>query len=283
MANKVAIITDSTANIPEEYYQELNIQTVPLIIHWDGQAYVDKIELTPQEFYRRLAISKTLPTTSQPSVAAFTEVFAPLIEQGYDIITLPLSSGISGTFLSASAAAGQFPIGRIEVLDTKSVSVGLGIILIKVGRAAKAGATLQECRQIAMDVASRVHIYFSVETLENLRKGGRINTAAAFLGTALDMKPILEFRGGLIEAKERVRTSKKAHARLVELTEEIVGPKGEIELAGFVSAAAEPAMEELRQQIHKQFTVKEEFSGILSPVLGTHVGIGTVGIAFLAS
>jgi len=97
------------------------------------------------------------------------------------------------------------------------------------------------------------------------------------------MKPILEFRGGLIEAKERVRTSKKAHARLVELTEEIVGPKGEIELAGFVSAAAEPAMEELRQQIHKQFTVKEEFSGILSPVLGTHVGIGTVGIAFLAS
>ena len=195
---------------------------------------------------------------------------------------MPLSAAISGTFLSASAAAGQFPIGRIEVLDTKSVSVGLGIILMKVARAAKAGASLPECREIALDVASRVKIYFSVETLENLRKGGRINSAAAFLGTALDMKPILEFRGGLIEAKERVRTSKKAHARLLELTEEIAGPQGELEMVGFVSAAAQPAMEELRQAAHERFTIKEEFSGELSPVLGTHVGIGTVGIGFLA-
>ena len=153
---------------------------------------------------------------------------------------------------------------------------------MKVARAAKAGASLQECREIALDVASRVKIYFSVETLENLRKGGRINSAAAFLGTALDMKPILEFRGGLIEAKERVRTSKKAHARLLELTEEIAGPQGELEMVGFVSAAAQPAMEELRQAAHERFTIKEEFSGELSPVLGTHVGIGTSGISFLA-
>lgn len=282
MANKVAIITDSTINLPEGAMEEYNIQTVPLIIHWDDKSYIDQIELTTKEFYERLATSKTLPSTSQPSISAFVEVYQPLIDQGYDIITLPLSAGISGTFLSASAAAGQFPIGRIEVLDVKSVSVGLGIIVMKVARAAKAGASLQECREIALDVASRVKIYFSVETLENLRKGGRINTAAAFLGTALDMKPILEFRGGLIEAKERVRTSKKAHARLLELTEEIAGPQGELEMVGFVSAAAQPAMEELRQAAHERFTIKEEFSGELSPVLGTHVGIGTVGIAFLA-
>ena len=93
---------------------------------------------------------------------------------------------------------------------------------------------------------------------------------------------VLEFRGGLIEAKERVRTSKKAHSRLLELTEEIAGPQGELEMVGFVSAAAQPAMEELRQAAHERFTIKEEFSGELSPVLGTHVGIGTVGIAFLA-
>jgi DegV family protein with EDD domain len=282
MANKVAIITDSTINLPEGAMEEYNIQTVPLIIHWDGKSYIDQVELTTKELYERLATSKTLPSTSQPSISAIVEVYQPLIDQGYDIITLPLSAGISGTFLSASAAAGQFPIGRIEVLDTKSVSVGLGIILMKVARAAKAGASLPECREIALDVASRVKIYFSVETLENLRKGGRINSAAAFLGTALDMKPILEFRGGLIEAKERVRTSKKAHARLLELTEEIAGPQGELEMVGFVSAAAQPAMEELRQAAHERFTIKEEFSGELSPVLGTHVGIGTVGIGFLA-
>jgi DegV family protein with EDD domain len=282
MANKVAIITDSTINLPDGAFEEYNIQSVPLIIQWDGKSYIDQIELTTKEFYERLATSKTLPSTSQPSISAFVEVYQPLIDQGYDIITLPLSAGISGTFLSASAAAGQFPIGRIEVLDVKSVSVGLGIIVMKVARAAKAGASLQECREIALDVASRVKIYFSVETLENLRKGGRINSAAAFLGTALDMKPILEFRGGLIEAKERVRTSKKAHARLLELTEEIAGHKGELEMVGFVSAAAQPAMEELRQAAHERFTIKEEFSGELSPVLGTHVGIGTVGIAFLA-
>jgi len=179
MANKVAVITDSTINLPEGAFEEYGIQSVPLIIHWDGQSYIDQVELTTEEFYKRLATSKTLPSTSQPSISAFVDVFTPLIEQGYDIITLPLSAGISGTFLSASAAAGQFPVGRIEVFDAKSVSVGLGVIVMKVARAAQAGASLQECHEIALDVASRVKVFFSVETLENLRKGGRINTAAA--------------------------------------------------------------------------------------------------------
>jgi len=205
-----------------------------------------------------------------------------LLSQDYDILTLPLSSKLSGTYDSAMMAAAQLPGGRIEILDTLFASIPLSAIVIKTARAALKGATLLECTNIAKEAASRTKVYFAVETLEYLHKGGRINTAAAFLGTALNLKPILGLEDGVIVPVERVRTSRKAHQRLLELAEQVVGPHGKIEFLGIVSADASAVAEELREEAHRRFQVEEELVTDLSPVLGCHVGNGTIGFSFLA-
>ncbi len=282
MSRKVAIVTDSTGAFPASMIGELKLNIVPLNIHWDGTNYIDFVDITPSEFYEKLPGSKTLPTTSQPSAAAFAEVYERLLSQDYDILTLPLSSKLSGTYDSAMMAAAQLPGGRIEILDTLFASIPLSAIVIKTARVALKGATLLECTNIAKEAASRTKVYFAVETLEYLHKGGRINTAAAFLGTALNLKPILGLEDGVIVPVERVRTSRKAHQRLLELAEQVVGPHGKIEFLGLVSADAADALEELRQEAHKRFQIAEELVTDLSPVLGCHVGNGTIGFSFLA-
>jgi len=282
MSRKVAIVTDSTGAYPPAIIDALQLHTVPLNIHWDGTNYVDFVDITPAEFYKKLPTAKTLPTTSQPSAEAFAKVYDQLLEQDYDILTLPLSSKLSGTYDSAMMAAAQCPAGRVEVLDTLFASIPLSAIVIKTARAALKGATLLECTNIAKEAASRTKVYFAVETLEYLHKGGRINTAAAFLGTALNLKPILGLEDGVIVPVERVRTSRKAHQRLLELTEQVVGPHGEIEFLGIVSADASAVAEELREEAHRRFQVEEELVTDLSPVLGCHVGNGTIGFSFLA-
>jgi DegV family protein with EDD domain len=282
MSRKVAIITDSTATIPQSIIDSLQIHTVPLNIHWDGINYIDLVDITPAEFYKKLASSKTLPTTSQPNAEAFVQVYEQLLNQDYDILTLPISSKLSGTYYSAMMAAARFPLGRVEVIDTLFTSCPLSAIVIKTARAAQKGASLLECSNLARDTARRTKVYFAVETLEYLHKGGRINTASAFLGSALNLKPILSFEDGLIVPVERVRTSRKAHERLLELAEQTVGPNGKIEFLGLVSAAAPQALEDLRQKAHKRFQIEEELAMDLSPVLGCHVGNGTVGISLMA-
>ncbi|NMC15768.1 MAG: DegV family protein [Chloroflexi bacterium] len=281
MSRKVAIVTDSTGAFPQSIIDDLQLHIVPLNIHWDGTNYVDFVDITPTEFYKKLASSKTVPTTSQPSAEAFAVVYEQLLNQNYDILTLPFSSRLSGTYHSAMMAAAEFPTGRVTVLDTLHVSVALCNIIIKTARAAQKGATLLECTNIAQDAARRIKVFFAVETLEYLRKGGRINTASAFLGTALNLKPILSIVDGLIVPVERVRTSRKAHQRLLELAEETVGPHGKIEFLGIISADAADAAEELRQEAHKRFQIEEELVTDLSPVLGCHVGNGTIGLSFM--
>ncbi|MCZ2145100.1 MAG: DegV family protein [Anaerolineales bacterium] len=282
MSRKVAIVTDSTGAFPRSIIDELNLHIVPLNIHWDGKNYVDFVDITPAEFYKMLPAAKTLPTTSQPSAAAFITVFEQLIAENYDILTLPLSSKISGTYDSAMMALRQVTAGRVEVLDTLLASIPLSAIVMKTARAAKQGATLLECSNIAKEAASRSKVFFAVETLEYLHKGGRINTAAAFLGTALNLKPILSLEDGLIVPVDRVRTTRKAHQHLLDLAEQSVGSHGKIEFLGLVSADAPKAVEELRKEAHKRFQIEEELATDLSPVLGCHVGNGAVGLSFMA-
>lgn len=281
MSRKVAIVTDSTGAYPQSTIEDLQLHIVPLNIHWAGTNYVDFVDITPKEFYKKLASSKTIPTTSQPSAEAFAVVYEQLIKQNYDILALPLSSRLSGTYHSAMMAAAEYPTDRITVLDTLLVSVSLGTTVIKTARAAQKGATLLECANIAQDAARRTKVYFAVETLEYLHKGGRIGSAATFLGTALNLKPILSIEEGLIVPVERVRTSRKAHQRLLDLAEQKVGSHGKIEFLGIISADAAGPAEELLKEAHKRFWIEEELVTDLSPVLGCHVGNGTIGISFL--
>lgn len=279
--SKVAIVTDSTTAIPSSIARDHNLTIVPLSVIWDGKPYLDGLEITPESFCERLVQSESLPTTSQPSAGMFTEVFAKLIDQGYDILTIVISAKLSGTYDSAIQAATNFPKNRITILDSLQASTPLALITLMTAQAAQRGATLLECTNLAKDLSQRVRTYFLVDTLEYLRKGGRIGGAAHLIGTALQMKPILGIKDGAIITVDKVRTMKKATERVFELVEEELGPQGVIEYLGIINANAPEKGEEFVEMAHRRFHVRNEFIGPISPVIGTHVGPGAVGLVFI--
>lgn len=278
---KVAIVTDSTAYLPQEYIDDLNIKVVPLTLNWDGATYRDGIDIRPNEFYTRLSKSSTLPTTSQATVKDFTDVFAPLIEEGYDILTLPISSGISGTVNSAYQAVKSFPKAAIEVIDTKLVSMALGFQVLAAARAAKAGAALEEVKKIALEAYSHIGVYFVVDTLKYLHAGGRIGSAKRWFGTALKIKPVLEIRDGKIEAVKSVFTFGKALDAMIELIDADVAGKSPIRISVF-HALEDEAAKNLLDRTVKHFNAVEGIMSFVSPVIGSHVGPGTISIAYMA-
>lgn len=279
--NKVAIVTDSTTAIPDSIARENNLTIVPLNLIWDGQSYLDGIEITPLEFYERLVKSESMPTTSQPSVGMFTETYKPLIDQGYDILTIVISTKLSGTYLSAIQAAADFPQNRITVIDSLQASMPLSLAVLMTAQAAQRGATLLECTNLANDLCKRVRTMFIVDTLEYLHKGGRIGGAARLIGTALKMKPILGIKDGEIESLDKVRTFKKATERVFQIAESELGTQGTIDYLGIVTANAPQVGDEFLNLAHQQFHVRNEFVGLISPVIGAHVGPGTVGFVYI--
>ena len=275
---RIAIITDSTANLPVESIKRYNIQTIPLKIQWGNETFLDGVDMTLDEFYTRLSHNKTLPTTSQPSSQDFLQVFEKLADQCDGIVVTLISSGISGTVASAQAAARQFNCVPVEIIDTHITSIGQVLIILAAARAAEQGKSLQEVRRTAEEVAQQMRAFFAVETLEYLHRGGRINGATRYLGTALDIKPILYFdHEGKIDALERVRTKRKAMQRLISLAEEQAN--GRPVHAGIVHANAPQEAQEFRGEVIKRLNCSEIFTIEFSPVIGVHVGPGTIGIA----
>lgn len=279
--NKVAIVTDSTTAIPESIVREHNLTVVPLNLIWDGKSYLDGIEITPGDFYERLVKANTLPTTSQPSVGMFVETYKKLIDQGYDILAIVISEKLSGTYQSAFQAAEEFPKNRITVVDSKQGSMPLALVVLMTAQAAQRGATLLECTNLALDLCNRVRTLFVVDTLEYLHKGGRIGGAARLIGTALKMKPILEIKDGEIDSFDKVRTFKKATERVFEVAEAELGKQGTIEYLGIVTANAPKVGDEFLAMAHKRFHVRNEFVGLISSVIGAHVGPGAIGFAYI--
>ncbi len=280
--NNIAILTDSTANLPAEWVEQYAIRIIPLKIHWGNETYLDGIDLTPEEFYMHLSNSKHLPTTTQPSIQDFLMAFNSLADEGATGIVVPLiSSGISGTVASAQAAARQFTRVPVEIIDTQITSVGQVMIILASARAAEQGASLQEVRRAADEVVKRLHVFFAVDTLEYLHRGGRINGASRYLGTALDIKPILFFNSeGKIDALERVRTKRKALQRLIALAEQQANG-GPVHV-GIVHANVPQAAQGFRDKVEKRLKCKEIFTVEFSPVISVHVGPGTIGIALYA-
>jgi len=279
--NNIAILTDSTANLPVEWVKQYNILVIPLKIHWGNETLLDGVDITPNEFYTRLSHSNSLPTTSQPSVQDFLQAFERLAE-GADGIVVPLiSSGISGTVDSARLAARQFNRVPVEIVDTRVTSAGQALVVLAAARAAEQGASLQEVRQAADEVVKRLHVFFAVDTLEYLHRGGRIGGASRYLGTMLNIKPILNFDvDGKLDALERARTKGKALQRLVALAEEKAN--GRPLHLGVIHANAPQIAQDFREQITRHLQCKEVFTLDLSPVIGVHVGPGAIGIALYA-
>ena len=282
--SKVAVVTDSTAGIPEELTNGYVLHSIPLTVIWGEESYRDGIDITTLEFYTRLQNAKVMPTTSQPSPAAFQQVYASLLDQGYDILSIHISEKLSGTLASAYQARDLVKSDRIEIVDSESAGMALGFQALEVARAARQGASLAECKALAEKAPAHTGVLFAVSTLEFLHRGGRIGGAAAFLGTALGLKPILGLKDGKIEAVEKIRTLSKAIDRVVEIMVERVGNQRPVHIAA-LHANAPTEAEKLLEKVCARFDSKdivEAISGPVSPTIGTHTGPGTVGLAFMA-
>lgn len=279
--SKVAIVTDSTAYIPKNFLDEYQITVAPQVLIWGEQTYEDGVDIQPDEFYRRLKTANVMPTTSQVTIPNFHKIFQNLLDQGKEILAILISAKLSGTIDSATQAKGMLPGAPIEIVDSYSTAMAMGFQVLTVARAAQNGANLEECKRLAEEVRNHTGVVFAVDTLEFLHRGGRIGGGSRFLGTALNIKPLLEVRGGRVEALERVRTRKKSLLRLIEIIEERTKGKSPLRLAT-LHANAEEEARELLDELNRRLSPAETIFSTVSPVIGTHAGPGTVGIAYLA-
>lgn len=282
--SKVMVVTDSTSNIPLQLLNGNPVKFVPLQVIWGHTIYNDGVDIQPDEFYRRLGKDPVNPSTSQATPEEFKKVYASLIDQGYDILSLHISSKLSGTLDSAFQAKRAFPGANITIVDSLSTSMALGFQVLAASRMAEMGATLDECRVVAEKAVKHTGIYFTVSTLEYLRRGGRIGSAAAFMGTVLNLKPILQVKDGVVEAVEKVRTLNKAIDRILDLVEKEVGhSSGPIRLAA-IQAGAMQEGQALLDKALKRFSstllTDAVVSGI-SSVIGIHTGPGALGLAYM--
>lgn len=275
---KIAIVTDSSAYLPKDFVERHNIRVVPLSIHWDDKTYMDGIDITPVEFYERLGKSSTIPSTSQPSAGDFLQIFKELAPHCDGIIVLLISSGISGTVASAKTAASVFSEIPIEIIDTHSTSAGLGLVVTAVAQAVSSGKSQKVIKQLADGIVNRLKVFFVVDTLKYLHKNGRIGGASRYFGTALSIKPILFFDDqGKIDALEKVRTKRKATEKLIQLAVEQADRKPVS--VGVVHANALEEVKNLRDLLLEQLNCKKIEIYDFSPVIGAHVGPGTIGLA----
>ncbi len=279
----IAFVTDSTAYIPDELVKEFSIAVAPQVLIWGDETFRDGVDIQPEEFYTRLKTAKVMPTTSQVSVVSMQGIFRDLIDKGYDVLGVFISAKLSGTMQSCIQARDELGAagGKVTLVDSSTTAMALGFMVLTAARAAKQGATLRECLALLEEGREHVGVYFAVDTREFLHRGGRIGGATRFIGSALNLKPILELKEGHVEAIERVRTKSKAVDRLLELVEARVHGKTNVRLAT-LHANAEPEARELLERASRDLNAVESILSSVSPVVGTHAGPGTVGLAYMA-
>ena len=272
----VRIVTDSACDLPPAVADELGIEIVPLTIRIDDAEFTDRVDLTPAEFWAKCATATELPSTAAPSPGQFEEVYRRLAAEGASsIVTINLSGALSATMQSAEIAARSVADTiQVSVVDSQQVTLGLGLVVLHAARMARDGASHDDIVAAATDLATRTKVWGALDTLENLKKGGRIGGAKALLASALAIKPIIEVRDGKVEQGGKQRTRSKALAFLVDTLREA----GEIESLMVLHADCSDVdtfLEMLRPQYDGEIVVGE-----IGPVVGSHAGRGTIGIAF---
>jgi DegV family protein with EDD domain len=276
----VALVTDSTSDIPLEVRERLHISMVPLkVMFGSGESYLDNIELQPREFYEKLRSAQTLPTTSQPSPADFFDVFKKLIDEGRPVVSVHLSAALSGTYQSAMIARSMLEgEGDITVIDSKSASYGYGMIVVTAAEMAAQGASAKEIVAEVNRLRRELRLYFVVDTLEFLQKGGRIGKAAAVVGSLLNIKPILTIDNeGTISPVDKVRGQKRAMARIIEMLEADVGGRP-VHLRIALTPGYDDNAKEMSALLKERFDIRTYLEAEIGPVVGTHAGPGTVGV-----
>lgn len=272
----VRIITDSACDLPQSVADDLAIEIVPLSIRFGNEEFIDRRDLTPAEFWRRSAAAAQLPETAAPSPGQFEQTYRKVMAQGATgIVVISLSAGLSATMQSAELAARAVTAEvEISVVDSRSATLGLGIIVAACARAAQTGASFVDVSSMAADLAQRTKVWGALDTLENLKKGGRIGGAKALLASVLSIKPIIEVRDGKVEEGGKQRTRAKALAFLVEKLQSY----GEVENLAVMHADC-PDVDHFVEMLRAYYS-GDIVIGDIGPVVGTHAGHGTIGIAF---
>lgn len=281
---RVRIVTDSTADLPHELAHNLGISIVPLNVIFGDEQFADGVDLTGPEFYAKLGSIKGLPTTAQPAPGLFSNLYELLTSDGSDVLSIHLSSELSGVVNSAKLAADSVgllepPDGspRVCVLDSRALSMCLGWMAVYAARAAHAGASLTEIEALVRDMIPRVHIFGAFDTLDMLQRGGRIGMAQAFLGNMLAVKPIIGLRDGRAEPMERVRTKSKALQRIAD----IVAAQGSLEALCVVHGYDEEDADKLVDMLAAIYPREQILISHIGAVLGTHIGPRAVGVCFV--
>jgi DegV family protein with EDD domain len=279
---RIAIVTDSGVNVPAEVQREYDIHIIPLKVTFGDQTYRDGADLTTAQFYEMLEEASQLPTTSQPSAGDFVEVYSRLSGEADAIVSIHLSALLSGTVKSALTARQSVNHVPIEVIDSRSASLGLGFVVMAAARAARQGGSLADVLAVAESLIPKISVLFVVDTLKYLHMGGRIGGASALLGSALKIKPLLQLSEGEVNPLERVRSKCRATERMLEImAQRLEAEEGD----GLVHAAVAHAdrLDEalaLKEQVEARFEPAEFYLVELPPALGTHVGPGTLGLGW---
>lgn len=281
MKEKIGIITDSTCDIPREFLNKLGIKVLPLRIVYQGREYRDGVDITAEAVYAHL--EQEVPTTSLPSPQDAESLLLSMKEQGYThVLVIHLSSGLSGTGQMIGTVAEQIDGMTVKVIDSKSISMGLGFIVMEAARAVQAKMSFEAVCNLVSSVRDRLSVYFVLSTLEYLKKGGRIGKVSGTIGELLQLKPIITVnKEGLYTTFAKVRGKKQALDRLVGIAKEHIS-KAASQIAVCYGGAQEEAAYIIKQ-IGQLANVKELITSSVSPVIGVHTGPGTVGFAVLES
>lgn len=272
----IRVVTDSACDLPTPLVEALGIEVVPLTIRFGTEEFVDQVELSAAEFWDRVARFDGLPETAAPSPGAFEERYRHLMQRGATgIVCINLSSHLSGTMQSAQVAAAAVAADcPVQVIDSQSASMGQGNLCLTAARRAADGDSLESIVAEVVDRRDRTKLYATLDTLEHIRKSGRIGNARALLGSMLSIKPVIEIREGIVEEVQKVRTRSKALRALTEKAGE-----GKIEHLAVLHGNA-PDLEELLDLLDPIFPRDEIITGVVGPVIGTHAGPRVIGVSF---
>ncbi len=272
----VRIVTDSAADLPPAVVANLDISVVPVIVQFGEESLRDRIDLTSAEFYRRLPASPSLPKTAAPPPGFFTAEYERLTQAGDDVVSVHVGAGLSGILNSARVAAADFD-GRVQLVDSTNLSLAVGWVAIEAARAAQRGASLAEVVAAAESCVPRVRLWAALDTLEYAHKGGRVSAPAAWLGSFLHVKPILDFRDSAVKVTDRIRSMRSAVNRLLDIVQ-AAGPVQEI---GVLHAAAPELGAEVQRRVRALYPDRDVSLVETGPAVGVHCGPGAVAIATL--
>ena len=274
----VRVVTDSACDLPQSLVDELKIDIVPLSIRFGSEEFVDRRDLTPEQFWSRCAGSPVLPETAAPSPGAFGAAYQRAADDGCDgVVSINLSSALSATYQAAVQAAGEASL-PVKVIDSTSITMGQGIMVLAGARAAAAGKGLDDVAGTVEDLVPRTRVYGALDTLEYLKKGGRIGSARALLGSVLSVKPILRIQDGAVAEESKQRTRARALAYLVDKVKQA----GAIENLGVLNGAS-PDLDSFLDLLGELYPRDDIVVGDIGPVIGSHCGPGTLGVTYHAA